>query len=478
MKLLSPYPFSYYTHICMFSKATYVQRRKTLMDTVKSGLILLLGNDESSMNYRDNTYPFRQDSTFLYYFGLDRAGLCATLDTDSGEVAIYGNEYTIDDMVWMGSLDSIKTQAAAIGVSTVKPLSELKKDIKNTPTHILPSYRADHTLQYAGLFDCYPSEVKNKVSETLCLAVANQRNYKSEEEIVEINKAVDTSVQMHKMAIRLAKPGVKEREVFAALEQIAVENGCGTSFPTIATINGQTLHNHHYGNTLSEGDLFLIDAGAQSWSGYAGDLSSTIPVSGKFSAKQLDIYNLALASHKKAVAMLKPGTSFKEIYYESARVIVEGMKDLGLMKGDTDNALENGAHAMFFPCGLGHMMGMDVHDMENIGESIVGYGGAKKSTQFGVKSLRLGRKLEPGFVLTIEPGIYFIPELIDLWQKEKVNTDFFNFDRLNSYRDFGGIRNEEDYLITADGHQRMGSIKKPIEVDEVYEEWHKNPSDL
>lgn len=467
----------------MFSKATYVKRRQTLINSVNSGIILFLGNDESAMNYRDNQYPFRQDSTFAYYFGLSRAGICATIDVDSGDVTIFGNEYTIDDMVWMGNLDSIKSQAITVGVKSVKALSELKETL-NKPLkqcgkiHILPPYRAEHTLHLSNLFNCAPSSIEALVSEELCYAVANQRNYKTEEEIVEINKAVDTSVLMHKMAMRMAKPGVKEREIFAALEHIALKNGLGTSFPTIATTNGQTLHNHYYGNSLQRGDLFLTDAGAQSWSGYAGDLSSTVPVSGEFDSKQLDIYNLALASHKKAVSMLKPGTSFKEIYYASARVIVDGMKALGLMKGNTDSALENGAHAMFFPCGLGHMMGMDVHDMENIGETIVGYGGSKKSTQFGIKSLRLGRELEPGFVVTIEPGIYFIPELIDLWKNKKNNTEYFNFDKLDSFRDFGGIRNEEDYLVVADGHQRLGTIKKPIEVTEVYDEWNKKATEI
>lgn len=448
------------------------------METVNSGIILLLGNGESSMNYRDNQYPFRQDSTFLYYIGIDRAELCATLDVESGEVTLYGQEYTIDDMVWMGSIATIKSQAEQVGISQTKPQQALTECIEKVKglgksIHILPPYRAEHSLRVSELLNISPSETGKNISEELCFAVANQRNYKTGEEIIEINKAVDTSVLMHKMAMRMAKPGMKERDIFAALEQIALSNGKGSSFPTIATINGQTLHNHHYGNTLQDGDLFLVDAGAQTWSGYAGDLSSTVPISGKFNAKQLDIYNLTLASHKKAVSLLKPGTSFKSIYYASARTIVEGMKDLGIMKGDTESALENGAHAMFFPCGLGHMMGMDVHDMENIGESIVGYGGEKKSTQFGAKSLRLGRSLEPNFVLTIEPGIYFIPELIDLWKKSKINTEYFNFDKLDSYHDFGGTRNEEDYLITKDGHQRLGSIKKPIEVDEVYEEWSK-----
>lgn len=462
----------------MFQKKTYLERRETLMQNVKTGLILLLGNNESSINYLDNTYRFRQESSFLYYFGLSRVGLCATLDAATGEVVVYGNDYTIDDMVWMGSIASIQTQALEVGVEKVGTLASLHATIQtakkeNTTIHILPPYRAEHTLQLAQLLAVSPQSVDVYISESLCYAVANQRNYKTKEELVEINKAVDTSVMMHKLGMRMVKPEVKEREIFAALEHLALKRGASTSFPTIATINGQTLHNHSYDNTAKKGDLFLIDAGAENWSGYAGDLSSTIPVSGTFSSQQKEIYNLALASHKRAVEMLAPGVAFKEVYYASARVIVEGMKDLGLMKGDTDAALENGAHAMFFPCGLGHMMGLDVHDMENIGEQIVGYNGEKKSTQFGAKSLRLGRILEPDFVLTIEPGIYFIPELIDLWQSNGTNKEYLCFDKLNTYRHFGGIRNEEDYVITKDGAQRLGTIKKPIEINEVLEEWNK-----
>ena len=467
----------------MFKLKTYIDRRQGLMDQVDSGIILLIGNEESPMNYKDNTYHYRQDSTFLYYFGLSRAGLCATLDVESGDVTLYGDEFTIDDLVWMGSVESIKTQAAAAGISRVMPSAALKSCVAEKQKaamaiHFLPPYRAEHILFLSSLLNLSPEKVVEGASESLCYAVANQRNYKSQEELDEINASVDTSVQMHKMAMRMAKPGGTEREIFAALEQIALRNGSSTAFPTIATINGQTLHNHHYGNTLKSGDLFLVDAGAERWSGYAGDLSSTVPVSGTFTAEQKVIYELALASHHKAVSMLKPGANFKDIYYASARVIVEGMKGLGIMRGSTDAALENGAHAMFFPCGLGHMMGLDVHDMENIGEQIVGYNGVPKSIQFGPKSLRLGRDLEPDFVLTIEPGIYFIPELIDLWKETGVNAEYFNYDQLEAYRNFGGIRNEEDYVITNDGYQRLGSVKKPIELDEVIEEWGKSPFDL
>ena len=460
----------------MFKKEIYISRREKLRASVKSGLILFIGNEESPMNYADNTYHYRQDSSFLYFFGLNHAGFAAILDCESGEDTVYGDDLTIDHFVWMGPQPTVKEQAASVGVAKTATLLQLEATLKDAvqrgrKIHFLPPYRADHKIMLFNWLGVNPNKTGENSSTELIYAVANLRNYKSAEEIVEINKAVTTSVEMHKLAMRLAKPGVSEAKIAAAVEEVALAQNGHLSFPVIATINGQTLHNHYHGNTLNEGDLFLIDAGAETSTGYAGDLSSTVPVSGKFTSLQADIYNLSLDSHNRAIEMLKPGTSFKEVYYESARVIVDGMKGLGLMKGNTEDALVSGAHAMFFPCGLGHMMGMDVHDMENLGEVIVGYNGEPKSTQFGLKSLRLGRKLEPGFVLTIEPGIYFIPELIDLWKGQNHNSEFLNFDKINTFRNFGGIRNEEDFLITETGSQVLGDTLKPKSIEDVTAEW-------
>jgi Xaa-Pro aminopeptidase len=277
---------------------------------------------------------------------------------------------------------------------------------------------------------------------------------------------------MHTLAMRMAKPGISEAKIAAAVYELALAEGCQIAFPIIATINGQTLHNHYHGNTLKDGDMFLLDAGAETSMGYAGDLSSTVPVNGNFSSRQKDIYTICLESHNKAISMLEPGKAFKDVYFESARVIVNGLKNLGLMKGNVDDALANGAHALFFPCGLGHMMGLDVHDMEDLGEVHVGYDGEAKSTQFGLKSLRLGRKLEPGFVFTIEPGIYFIPELIDQWKTKNHNAEFINFDKVEGYKTFGGLRNEEDFLVTETGCELLGK-PKPKSIEDVEAEWAK-----
>ncbi|MBR8536961.1 aminopeptidase P family protein [Carboxylicivirga sediminis] len=453
----------------MFSKNTYIKRRQQLAQDVDKGLLLFIGNTESPMNYADNTYRFRQDSNFLYFFGLNHPDLVGVVDAEYGESAIYGDDYTIDHIVWMGNQPTIAQRATTCGVQQTGTTAELLKTLEKAkaaerPIHFLPVYRGESKIKLLEWLSIQPSEVKEKASLELVLAVIKQRNYKSAEEIVEIEKAVNTTVDMHLAAMRMARPGITEAQIAAEVERIALAEDGGISFPVIATINGQTLHNHYHGNTLKEGQLFLLDAGAETSMGYAGDMSSTFPVSKTFTPRQKDIYQVALNSHEKAISMLKPGVAFKEIYLESARVVMQGMKDLGFAKGNIDDAVMCGAHAMFFPCGLGHMMGLDVHDMEDLGEQYVGYHNEAKSTQFGMKSLRLGRKLEPGFVLTIEPGIYFIPQLIDKWKSEKHLTEFLNFDKLEEYKDFGGCRNEEDFLITGQGYRLLGKpLPKTIE---------------
>ena len=464
----------------MFPKDTYIKRREKLKKTVGSGIILLLGNDESPMNFKDNTFHFRQDSSFLYFFGLNIPNLVGILDCDSGEEMIFGNDYTVEDFVWMGPQPTIASRASQVGIlktgTITQFLENLNKEFKGKrKIHFLPPYRPENKIKLFEWLGILPSELQKQVSLDLIKGIINLRNYKSEAEITEITKAVNTSVDMHTLAMRLAKPNVSEAQIAAAVQEVAVTAGGQTSFPIIATINGEILHNHHHGNILKNGDMFLLDAGAETAMGYSGDLSSTIPVSGKFTSKQNDVYNICLESHNTAIEMLRPGRSFKEVHFGAARAIVNGLKDLGIMKGNVEDAITNGAHALFFPCGVGHMMGMDVHDMEDLGEEYVGYDDEPKSIQFGLKSLRLGRKLEPGFVLTIEPGIYFIPELINQWKSLNNNTDYINFDKLEAYRSFGGLRNEEDFLITEKGYELLGK-PKPKTIADVQTEWAKGLS--
>lgn len=453
----------------MFKKETYVNRRKALKEKVGSGLLLFLGNDECGANYEDNTYPYRQDSSFLYYFGLPFAGLNAIIDIDNDREIIFGDELTIDHIVWMGTQPTLHEKAELIGINETLPSRDitayLDKAVKSgRKIHYLPTYRPEHKLKLWEYLGIKPGTEMPSVD--MIRAIVDMRNHKTDEEIVEIERACNVTADMHIEATKVLRPGMKEYEVVAALEAVAAANGCGLSFPTIATVCGQTLHNHYHGHTVKPGDMLLVDAGAETEMGYAGDMSSTICADKKFTTRQKEIYDIQVASHLAAVAALKPGVPFKDVYELSVRVICQGLKDLGIMKGDPAEAVAAGAHAMFFPCGLGHMMGLDVHDMENLGEVWVGYDGQPKSTQFGRKSLRLARPLEPGFVLTIEPGVYFIPELIDYWKAEKRFEDFIDYGKLESYRDFTGIRNEEDYLITADGARRLGK-KIPLTTDEV-----------
>ena len=455
-------------------KESYLRRRAKLRADMGSGLLLFLGNSEVGMNYADNTYRFRQDSSFLYFFGLDDAGLAAIIDIDEDREIVFGNELTIDDIVWTGTMPTLHERAVSYGITDTRSMDELKGYLDNArrkgqPIHFLPPYRGDHQIWLWELLGLNPKEQAVQVSTRLVKAIVSQRIYKDAEEIAIIEESVDISTRMHLAAYRKVRPGVHEAEVAAAVEEVACRGGNTLAFPTIATVQGQVLHNHGFIHELREGDIFLLDAGAETRMHYAGDLSSSMPVGRRFTERQETIYNIHLESFRAAVETLRPGVPFRDAHLAAATKICEGMKALGLMQGDPVEAAHIGAYALFFPCGLGHMMGLDVHNMENLGEEYVGYeDGQVKSKQFGFKSLRLARPLEPGFVFTVEPGIYFIPELIDKWEAEHQFTDFIRYDRLGPWRDFTGLRNELDYVITADGVRQLGTIPKPMTLEEVY----------
>ena len=453
----------------MFAKETYIQRRALLKKNIGSGVLLFLGNDEQGLHYEDNTFRYRQDSTFLYYFGLSFAGLSAIIDIDEDKEIIFGDELTIDHIVWMGTQPTLKEKSGRVGITEVMPSAEIMNYLhkavrKGQTVHYLPPYRAEHKLKLMEWLGIPPARQEGSVP--FIRAIVAQRSYKSAEEVEEIEKACNVTADMHITAMKVLRPGMYEYEVVAEMNRVAESNNCELSFATIATVNGQTLHNHYHGNKVKPGDLFLIDAGAEVESGYAGDMSSTVPADKTFTPRQRAVYEIQNAMHLEAVKALRPGIPYMDVYDLSARVMVEGMKELGLMKGNAEDAVREGAHALFYPHGLGHMMGLDVHDMENLGEIWVGYNVKTKSTQFGRKSQRLAIPLEPGFVHTVEPGIYFIPELIDLWKGEKKFKDFINYDKVEEYRNFGGIRNEEDYLITETGARRLGK-KIPLTPEEV-----------
>lgn len=449
----------------MFDKKIYIERRKILKKSIGSGLVLFLGNDESPMNYEDNTYHFRQDSTFLYYFGIDIPGLTAIIDIDNDIETIYGDDYGIEDIIWRGPQPKIKDLAELAGIKETRRRHDISVPMvlarnENKKIHFLLPYRSEHQLKISDWLNIKWAQIQADVSIDFIKAVVSQRSIKGPEEIDEIEKAVNITADMHLRAMEIARPGMKESDLAAAVQEVAIRNGGQLSFPTIMTIHGETLHNHFHGNTISEGDLILNDSGAENAMHYAGDMSRTFPADKKFSSRQKEVYEIALAAHEAAIATLRPGVKYLDVHLAACRAITDGMKDLNILKGNTDELVNLGVHTLFFQCGTGHMMGLDVHDMENLGEQYVGYRpGLEKSSEFGLKSLRLGKELEPGFVLTVEPGIYFIPQLIDQWVAEKRHSDFVNYDEVIKYRDFGGLRSEEDFLITKEGARLLG---KPV----------------
>ncbi len=426
-------------------------------------MIVLLGNEQSSMNYKDNWYPFRQDSTFLYFFGIDRAGLVAVIDVEDDAEVIFGDELTPDDIVWMGPQKSIREQASEVGVFATNPQSSLESYFrealaKKREIHFLPPYRPENLLKLSSWLQTSPASIKSMVSVPLIKAIVAQRSIKTPEEVVEIEKGINTTGEMLKTAALIARAGMTEAELAGRLQAIAIKAGGNLAFPTILTVNGQILHNHYSPTMLQEGQLVLVDCGAASAMHYSGDMTRTFPVNQAFSTRQKEMFDVVLTAYEQAVSMLKPGVHYKDVHLRACALLVDGLKQFGLMKGDTQEAVAQGAHALFFPCGLGHMLGLDTHDMEDLGEEYVGYAeDQKKSTQFGLKSLRLARALEPGFVLTVEPGLYFNPDLIDLWAGEKMHADFINYDKVTGYKDFGGIRIEEDFLITPEGSRLLGN---------------------
>jgi Xaa-Pro aminopeptidase len=452
----------------MFDKEIYIERRKVLKEQVGKGLILLMGNEESRMNYADNTYPFRQDSSFLYFFGLDRPGLVAIIDVDQDKEIMFGDDIGIEDIIWTGPMESLVDQCSRIGVATVKKsagiASCLSEGISSgRKVHFLPAYRPENKVKIRKWLQVKEEDQKTKASVPLIKAVFALRSIKSAEEIAEIEKGVNVSTQMQTRASQMAVEGASETTIAGALEGIAVGAGGRLAFPSIITVNGQILHNHSQGKILKKGQMLLCDCGADTAMHYGGDLTRTSPVDDHFTNRQKEIYSIVRTAHESAIAMLAPGQKYLDVHLHACEKLTEGLKDLGLMKGDVHDAVHQGAHAMFFQCGLGHLLGLDTHDMEDLGEPYTGYTDELlKSTQFGLKSLRLGREVHEGFVLTVEPGIYIIPELIDLWKSEKKFEDFINYEVLETYRDFGGIRIEDDLLITSDGHRVLGN---PLERD-------------
>ena len=449
----------------MFKKETYIARREQLRKDVGHGIIIIQGNREAPCNYPDNTYWFRQDSTFLYFFGLQREDLIGVLDCDNGKDYIFANDYDIDDIIWTGPLPSVKELAASVGVENSGSLKDLEKFIQNSKFkvhnfHYLPPYRADNTRQMSELLGIKYAAVNRYASMELIKACVKQRSIKSDEEIAEIEKAIATAYNMHVGAMKMAMPGRYEYELAGFMQGEAWKGNGPVSFPVIMTIHGETLHNHGHNNKLVEGRMLVMDAGCETAMNYCSDITRSVPVGGHFNDRQRAIYQIVLDANMEAIRVTRPGITYQEVHTAASRILAQGYKELGILKGNLDDIVANGAHSLLMPHGLGHMMGLDVHDMENYGQINVGYDDeTRPSEQFGLGSLRCGRRLQPGFVITDEPGCYFIPALIDKWRAEGTNKDYINFDELEKWKDFGGIRIEDDVLVTENGCRVLG---KPI----------------
>jgi Xaa-Pro aminopeptidase len=458
----------------MHTPEMFRARRSALLREVGSGLVLLPGNEEAPMNYADNVYHFRQDSSFLYFTGIRLPHFALLMDASTGGSILFGQEPTIDDIVWMGPQPLPDQLAEGAGIEKALPYEALGAHIASAlaagrAVHYLPPYRGEQLIRLSGWLGKPIGEISAGASVGLIQAVVRQRIVKSDAEIEEIGRAVDITGQMHIAAMRQAREGMTEAELAGLVEGIAVAGGGNLSYPVILTVNGHVLHNHQHHNLLRRGQMVLGDFGAETANGYAGDITRTFPVAERFTPQQKDIYEIVLGTETDAIAACRPGVSYREVHLNAALQIANGLKDLGLMQGDMAEAVAQGAHALFFPHGLGHALGLDVHDMEGLGEQYVGYRpGLERSKQFGLKSLRFARTLEPGFVLTVEPGIYFIPQLIDIWQKEGRAKDFIRYDKLEAFRDFTGIRIEDNIVVTEAGCQVLGTgIPKQLEEIEA-----------
>jgi Xaa-Pro aminopeptidase len=459
----------------MFDREIYINRRSRLKSLINDGIALFTGNVEAPMNYPANTYHWRQDSDFLYFFGLDLPGLAGVVDFNSGEEIIFGNDVDMDDIIWMGPQPAMVELSARVGIKKSQPLAKLNEYMEKAVSggrtiHFLPPYRAETKMTLGALLHENPCQMRSKASEDLIRAVVSLRSIKADEEIAEIEMAADVACEMQTTAMRMCKPGVTEQEIFGTIEGIAWAKANGPSFPIILSINGQTLHNHSHGNVLKEGRMLVSDCGAESSLHYAADLTRTTPVGGRFSQRQKEIYEIVLKANTESIKTAGPGISNRDLHLNACRIIASGLKDLGLMKGDPAEAVAAGAHALFMPHGLGHMMGLDVHDMEGLGENYVGYNDkVTRSTQFGLAFLRFALPYKPGHVFTVEPGLYFIPELISQWKAEGKHSQFINYSMAETYLDFGGCRIEDDMLITSTGSRPLGKIapKTVAEIEEV-----------
>ncbi len=457
----------------MFSTETYVARRRALCAKIGQGLILLPGNPLTPNNYPNNAYYFRQDSSFRYYFGLDTPSLAGVIDAETGEASLYGDDFTVEDIIWTGPQPTLREMGAQVGVAATFPMAELAGMLRRALSlgrrvHYLPPYRGETKLQLSELLGIAPSMLHDRKSVDLMMAVAEMREVKSAEEIAALEHAFTLGYEMHTTAMRMCRPGVVEREIAGAIEGIAKSKGQGLSFQSIVSQHGETLHNLNSDGVLEEGRLLLCDAGAENLEGYCSDHTRTYPVGGRFTEKQRAIYEIVLAAHDRVARIVKPGMMYTEVHRAAYLALAEGLVGVGLLKGSAETAVEAGAMTLLMPHGLGHGLGLDVHDCEAMGERSFDFAQiAERAAASATCIHRATWRLREGTVLTDEPGLYFIPALIDKCRAEGLYKGIVDYDALDAYRDFGGIRIEDDLLVTAEGNRMLGDRKIPVTVDEL-----------
>ncbi|MFI3324001.1 MAG: aminopeptidase P family protein [Rikenellaceae bacterium] len=458
----------------MISLKSFVERRATLQQKIGSGLILVPGNTLVPNCYPNNAYYFRQDSTFRYLFGLDIPSLFAVIDIEENRQILFGDDYTVSDIIWMGPQPSLSELGATVGVSDTRPMSELRGYIERAlragrRTHYLPPYRSEVKLQLSDLLGIAPSMLHTYKSADFIFSMAEMREIKSEEEIASMQDAFQIGYRMHTTAMSMCREGVCEREIAGALEGVARGYGQGVSFPSICSQHGETLHNINQDGILQNGRLFLCDAGAENLDGYCSDHTRTYPVSGKFTPLQRDLYNIVLAAHDHVMDIARP-MRYNDLHEAAYRVMAEGLKGMGILRGSLDDIIASKAMTLVMPHGLSHGLGMDVHDCEGFGERSFDFSEfAERAAASGTCIYRSEWQLRPGCVITDEPGLYFIPALIDQSRAEGLYTDFVNYDKLNELREFGGIRIEDDLVITESGNELLGDKYIPASVEQIEE---------
>ncbi|MCA8954870.1 MAG: aminopeptidase P N-terminal domain-containing protein [Planctomycetes bacterium] len=448
------------------------QRRSQFLERITEPVLLMAGG-EVPRNYPANVSPYRADSNFLFFFADPEPGSAALFDPRDRSVTLFLRERTAEDALWHGAVPDFATMQHQHGVEHVEPVEQLVASVQRRAGGAAVRTIAVADPQATALANqATGAQVafldSGKVADPAVIqAIGGLRVVKHSEELEEMRRTAVVTAEAHHAAMAHTRVGVTEQELCGIVTGVFARHGCVPAYNNILSVRGEVLHNHHYTNTLRDGDIVLLDAGAENGSGFCSDVTRSWPASGAFTAEAGAIYDVVLAAEKGAIAAVRPGVRYRDLHLRAARILAEGLVDLGLLHGDPDGLIESGAHAVFFPHGVGHLIGIDVHDMETFGDAIAYPAGRTRSTQFGTAYLRLDMDLLPGMTFTIEPGIYFVPAILGNSAFREQFGDQVGWGRAEQFlaanggRGFGGIRIEDDVACTADGAEVLtASIAK------------------